>query len=136
MIELTITFSLIVIGLGAFVWWQAPNRKVGVAILVLLYACLWLGMADIMGRSSPICTLNEAQIIAYHFDEPAAIHVWVLKGEPLACRLPWEQTTARRLIEADREKGEGGMLVMHYSINEGEYEFYAQAPRELPPKTP
>lgn len=139
MTELAIAFSLIVVGLGAFVWWQAPTKKVGALALMLLYSALWLGLANIMGRSSPICALDETQIISYHFDEPEAVHVWVLEGEPRACRLPWSQRVARKLMEADREAGEtgeAGTLVMRWSIQEGEYEFHTQAPRELPPKTP
>ncbi len=134
MIELTIAFSVIVVFLGVFVWWRAPSKATGVMLLALLYTGLWFGMADIMGRSKPILIPDEAQIISYYFNEPWAIHVWVLEGEPRAYRLPWDRETAKRLLKATREKGEGGTVIMHYSIQEGEYEFYAQAPRELPPK--
>ncbi len=134
MIELTIAFSVIVAGLGVFVWWIAPTRKTVVVVLALLYTGMWFGMADVMGRSKPILFPDDAQLLSHYFDEPWAIHVWVLQGEPRAYRFPWDQKMARRLLKANREKGEGGTVIMHYSIQEGEYEFYAQAPRELPPK--
>jgi hypothetical protein len=137
MTELTIAFSLIVLGLGIFVWCWAPTRVVGVIAVALLYAALWFALADIMGRSKPILVPDEAQVISHYFDEPRAIHVWLLIGdEPRAYSLPWSQKTARRLVEIERQRGEGGTLIMRRLESEGEWSFHTTPPAELPPKTP
>lgn len=137
MTELTIAFSLIVLGLGIFVWCWAPTRFVGVIAVALLYTALWFALVDIMGRSKPILIPIESQVISYYFAESRAIHVWLLIGdEPRAYSLSWSMKTARQLMEANRLSGEGGTLIMRRSESEGEWTFHAEPPVELPPKTP
>jgi len=137
MVALTLIYCGFVICMGLWVYFSSRDRKAIALLLALTFGAAYLSVAGVMGYPNFITSPNkEVQVVGVYLDEGTAIYVWVLEGEPRAYRLPWSMETAKQLRGAAERAGkQGGNLMMRKGIPEGEWMFYPDPVKELPPKT-
>lgn len=96
------------------------RRVAAPLILIVLYAdILWCGV-QALGHPKPtwatLPSAEEAQLIAYQFDEPHAIYLWLRvpwTSEPIAYSIPWQEQQAKQLQEtAQRGAADGTPIVV------------------------
>ncbi len=128
---------------------RALWTKVGaVAAMIAFLPIGYVSFAELLSRPKPIDiefinrNVENAIVVGSHIVEDKAIYVWLIlenMDEPRAYALPWNQTLARQLHEANREAEiEGGATLAHLpfepNLDRTEPMFYPEPQERLPEK--
>lgn len=120
--------------------WRQSWTETGGLVLVAIGAIVV--MVEAHGLSRPAWTewrsVEDPVVLGVHFDEPRAIHVWLLAdGVPRAYMLPWsDRAAANAFEEMERAKQRRGKVRMRWGDDdrETEQQFYQAPQPALPPK--
>jgi hypothetical protein len=154
MTELTYVFAALAVLAGVLasisIWAprQLAIKGAALATTVLFLPLAYASLLDLLSRPKPIDlewwqrNAAEATVLASQVQENQGIHLWLQLPEvvePRAYVLPWDQETAERLQEAQREAAERGSdvrmrLPFEPSLDTREPQFYALPQPALPPK--
>ncbi len=134
-------FTVLSMLLGAWAYFHRPGW-LSVALYPVLCVALYLSGAEALSRAKPLWMewrdLSDVEVIAYHFDEPHGIYLWLdIAGEPRAEVIPWNIEQAKQLQEASQKARDGDQKLKmngnwERSLDGRERLFYA-APQPAPP---
>ncbi|MGI9302534.1 MAG: hypothetical protein ACR2RB_07500 [Gammaproteobacteria bacterium] len=126
---------------------KTVRQKIGVGLASLpVYGIIFAGFVEALGLPKPshlevLRHVETATLVAYHFNEPTAIDVWLLlPGErrPVAYNYPWSTATAQAIQTAARDAQKTGTSVEVSKPFEHDagasFSVHPRPPRESPPK--
>lgn len=146
MIISLILFVIFMIGVGYLSILAIKHGPIGQIygayfVAVVLLVTSYQSLEFILGEPKPIEVewlrdLEEREIIAEFLMEDQGIYVWLnYEGYPKNYVLPWDEATAKQLMEArERAEGSGVPVLMSYKHSAGQFVFYEAPQPPLPDK--
>lgn len=125
-------------------WFAAvPRPFLTVVTFGVFLALAFAAFVEASGRPRPAQVewrrLSDVQVLAYSLDEPHAIYLWLMLGEPTGYRMPWSMKSAKQLVAADAEAGQRGRRLMMRRLestpDDDSVVFHAPPQKPPPPKT-